>query len=530
MVAIGKKYKVILVDDEPLILRSLKAAIPWDDLNLEVVGEARNGEGALRLIEETSPNMIISDIRMPGIDGISLMKEVLANNPKLIFIIISGYGEFEYAREALRQGAFDYLLKPIDHDELTEMLVRASERLDSQIENDQLIDSVQTLSLMARERMYSELIEGNQRTLHHMNWIESDELEQDYFMAVVQLDQYLLLNGRWTNEEKRLWLFAIRNILEEWSQQNKGMTVFPFHSGEWVVLFTSTWNDNLISLGEDIILHIKKYSKLTCFVGISKSTKGIDQLSSSYQSATRALYQRFYSENEGVFIDTDSSKYLARNQEVKYPKHLETAILQCIRTLDLERMLSFFDAMKAYIEEYSLTKDIAERMIVEMTVVLYRQFEYSNFLVDGSLGGLIQRLHEMATLHEMIREVKVTFEKRLRENRESKSKEDIQMNVDKAQKYISNNYHKELSIEELSELVDLSASHFCMIFKQVSGYTFLEYLTKCRMEKAKYILKNTSVKVYQIAPLVGYQDPKYFTQVFKKATGKTPSEFRDETG
>lgn len=129
---IQEKYKVLLVDDEPIILRSLKVAIPWDELQMEIVGEARNGELALHLIEETTPQIIISDIRMPVIDGITLMKEILPKNSKLVFIFISGYGEFEYAREALRQGAFDYLLKPIDHDELVEMLYRAKTRLDEQ--------------------------------------------------------------------------------------------------------------------------------------------------------------------------------------------------------------------------------------------------------------------------------------------------------------------------------------------------------------------------------------------------------------
>lgn len=125
MTARQEKYKVLLVDDEPIILQSLKVAIPWDELGLEIAGEARNGEVALRLIEEKAPQIIISDIRMPVIDGIALMKEVLPRSSKLIFIFISGYGEFEYARDALRLGAFDYLLKPIDHDELTEMLTRA---------------------------------------------------------------------------------------------------------------------------------------------------------------------------------------------------------------------------------------------------------------------------------------------------------------------------------------------------------------------------------------------------------------------
>ncbi|MGF7049385.1 two-component system response regulator YesN [Paenibacillus sp. DS2015] len=524
------KYKVILVDDEPLILRSLKAAIPWDELNLEIVGEARNGEGALHLIRETSPHMIISDIRMPGMDGISLMKEVLSDHSNLIFIVISGYGEFEYAREALRQGAFDYLLKPIDHEELTEMLIRASKKLNTQIENDKLLHSVQVLSLLARERMFSELIEGNQRTLPHMQWMESSELDQDYFMAVVQLDQYLVLNERWTMEEKRLWLFAIRNILEEWSIHNEGLTIFPFHSGEWILLFPSSLKGRKADLGHDIIYQIKKYSKLTCSVGISTCTRGIDQLSEVYQSATRALYQRFYSVQEDVFIDSEPAMQIAVTQEVKYPKHLETAIIECIRTLDLNRMLSIFDETKTYIEDRALTKEAAERLIVEMTVVLYRQFESSNLLVEWSLGGLIQKIHDLATLNEMIQVVKDTFENRMKETGKSHTKEDVQTVVRKAQKYILNNYHKDLSIEELSELVDLSVSHFCTLFKQVSGYTFLEYLTQCRMDKAKYILKNTSVKVYQVAPLVGYQDPKYFTQVFKKATGKTPSEFREETG
>ncbi|MMZ65137.1 HTH-type transcriptional activator Btr [compost metagenome] len=100
--------------------------------------------------------------------------------------------------------------------------------------------------------------------------------------------------------------------------------------------------------------------------------------------------------------------------------------------------------------------------------------------------------------------------------------------IDKTKGYIANHYHKDLSIEEVAEVADLSISHFCMLFKQVTGYTFLEYLTQCRIEKAKYILKNSQVKVYQIAPLVGYQDPRYFTQVFKKVTGMTPSEYRED--
>ncbi|MEK5028953.1 response regulator [Paenibacillus sp. FSL M7-1046] len=526
MTAWQEKYKVLLVDDEPIILRSLKVAIPWDELGLEIAGEARNGEVALRLIEEKAPQIIISDIRMPVIDGIALMKEVLPHSSKLIFIFISGYGEFEYARDALRLGAFDYLLKPIDHDELTEMLTRAKVKLDKQKENEQLMLSVQMLSTLARERMFAEFTLGNSRPLQHLKWLENSELEGEYFMAVVRLDDYAALAARWSAEEKHLWLFAIRNILEEWSMDNGALSVFPFYNGEWVLLFPGRLGEGKRELGEKLVADIKRYSKLACSVGISRSTQGIDQLSTVYPLAAKALFQRFYSGQAGVFIEEETPDTGGR--DVKYPKELEVSLIESIRTLNMERMLVLFDEMAIFIEAQALSKELAERIIIEMVVVLYRQFENLNMQPDWSLEGLLGKLHGLGTLTAMINVLKQEFREWMLESNKVMAREDGRSVVEKAKRYIEDNYHKDLSIEELSEVAGLSISHFCTLFKQISGYTFLEFVTNCRMEKAKYILQNSNVKVYQVAPLVGYQDPRYFTQVFKKATGKTPTEYREE--
>ncbi|MGG4045930.1 response regulator [Paenibacillus favisporus] len=522
----GRHYTAILVDDEPIILRSLKAAIPWEELGIEVAGEAKNGEGALDLVREHAPDIIISDIRMPGMDGITLMKEVLTENPGRIFIVISGYGEFEYAREALRQGAFDYLLKPIDHDELTEMLKRAAARLDARRADDRLLHSVQVLSVMARERMYAEWIEGNDRPRGPLAWLESHELDEDYFMAVVQLDHYHQLSERWSMAEKRLWLFAVRNILEEWSQQYGCLAVFPFHSGEWIVLFPDALQPRKITLGHDLIDRIRTYSKLKCSVGLSRTTQGIHQLSRAYDGAARALYQRFYSEQEGVFADTEHED-MAGHPDLKYPKHLESQLLDAIRTLDTGRLNACWDELKGYLEEQAYPKEGTERLLIELTIVLCRQLEQGNPPMDWRLDGLIHELHDQGSLHDAIALLKEAFAVQMTDHLKSQHREDGPTVVEKAKQYISNHYHQDLSIEEVAEVADLSISHFCTLFKQVSGYTFLEYLTECRMDKAKYMLSHTSVKVYQIAPLVGYQDPKYFTQVFKKATGQTPTEYRE---
>ena len=129
------------------------------------------------------------------------------------------------------------MLKPIDHDELTETIARAARTLEKQIADDQMLHSIKVLSLLARERMLTEFIEGNRSPLQHMQWLEDSELEHGYTMAVIQLDQYLRLNELWSMDEKRLWLFAVRNVLEEWSLQHGGLTVFPFRSGNGCCCF-----------------------------------------------------------------------------------------------------------------------------------------------------------------------------------------------------------------------------------------------------------------------------------------------------
>ncbi|MFD1907239.1 helix-turn-helix transcriptional regulator [Paenibacillus rhizoplanae] len=213
---------------------------------------------------------------------------------------------------------------------------------------------------------------------------------------------------------------------------------------------------------------------------------------------------------------------------MQYPKELELSLIESIRTLNLERMLTLFDEMSLFIEAQSLPQPLAERLMIEMSVVLYRQFEHLNTHNDWSIEGLLSKLNGLGTLPDMMNVLKTTFRDWLEQSHKTAAREDGRSIIEKVKRYIESNYHKDLSIEEVSEVADLSISHFCTLFKQISGYTFLEFVTHCRMENAKYILRSSNVKVYQVAPLVGYQDPRYFTQVFKKATGKTPTEYREE--
>lgn len=526
-------YTALLVDDEPIILRSLSYAIPWDEMNITNVLTAKNGEQALQLYHEHQPDIIISDIRMPTLNGISLMSEVMKQNEHLIFIVISGYGEFEYARESIKHGATGYLLKPIDHEELTAMLKKSIEKLKSHQEatkqSQQLLDSVQTLSLLARERMFAELIEGNQSALQHMTWLDDHYLQQPYYMMVVQLDHITTFNKQWSSEERRLWLFAVRNILEEWSASNQALAAFPFHSGEWILFFKDTSNERKKLLGEDIVLHVKTYSKLSCSVGISFVVQSLEQLHYAYISACDALQQRFYASMEHVFIDQDESKIEQSSIGWQYPKWLEKKIIESIRTLEFAAIRGFLHRLKLELEASNITKDALIHYIVEIAVISRREFEHLQIELPSPVDLLIQQLMEATTLKEAIITLSDAFEQWITLFKRQQHNEEGPGLIEKAISYIQNHYQHDISIDEVCEFIGLSVSHFCALFKQVTGSTFLEYVTRCRIEKAKYLLIHTEVKVYQLAPLVGYQDSKYFTQVFKKMTGMTPSEYRSDT-
>lgn len=205
-------YKVVLVDDEPIILRSLKVALPWEEMQMQIVGEAANGEQGLQLIQAHKPDIVISDIRMPVMDGISMMKEALHQQPSLVFVLLSGYGEFEYAREALRYGASDYLLKPVDHEELETVMREARSRLEQeaerQSEKDYLTRSAQALSSLLRERLISSMLEGNNKPYNPSYWLQGWDLEHPYVMLVVGFDDTLEVN-RWSQEDRRLWFLQL---------------------------------------------------------------------------------------------------------------------------------------------------------------------------------------------------------------------------------------------------------------------------------------------------------------------------------
>jgi len=539
------RYRVLLVDDEPIIVRSLKAAIPWETYGMDVVGEANSGEDALAIVEERKPHLILSDIRMPMMDGIALMKEVMSADASALFIILSGYGEFAYAREAIRHGAFDYLLKPIDHDELEAVIREAKMKLDAErtqrSEREYLRKSVQSLSSLVRERLLADMIEGMSMPSDRLYWLQEWELEYPYQMVLVALDDYDALLREWSVDEKKLWQFAVRNILQEFGDQRQCLTIFSLHSGEWVLMFQNIGAQELADSASSMVQLIKQCTKLSCSAAISGKHVGIGSLHGAYQEAQFELLKRFVHGKGRVYHSMPAKHDMERGQDVGAPslesaaadrtgqadwRSIEKRLMQAVQTLDAGRFEIALRELETRFVQIGCAKEEAVEKLFEWSVVLHRQLESMSLRPIDGKDALLRQLPVCGTLSEMTDFVQRRFTEWMKQAAEAETEETGLQLMAKATDYIAGRYHHDLGIDEVAEFIGLSCSHFCVLFKRETGYTFLEYLTKLRIEKACSILRHSDVKVYQVAPLVGYQDPRYFTQVFKKMTGKTPTEYR----
>ncbi|MEK3724278.1 response regulator [Paenibacillus sp. FSL H8-0034] len=534
-------YKVVLVDDEPIILRSLKVALPWEEMQMQIVGEAANGEQGLQLIQAHKPDIVISDIRMPVMDGISMMKEALHQQPSLVFVLLSGYGEFEYAREALRYGASDYLLKPVDHEELETVMREARSRLEQeaerQSEKDYLTRSAQALSSLLRERLISSMLEGNSKPYNPTYWLQGWDLEHPYVMLVVGFDDTLEVN-RWSQEDRRLWFFAVGNVLSEYGGKRGALTVFPFRSGEWVLLLQNSNMQETEQTAGEIITLVKICTKLSCSVGISRQHSGLDALFACYRSAQQALLARFTGGRERVYVDADTTAASAWLQEAEAEGafadrsasaallYWEQRLTEAVAGFDRSRISMLLEELINELRNKSKGQEDAAAMMIELVVGISRRLSDLSEEPLMSIKELISHIPLCGTLDELELLLKQSLLEHTGRTLRVSAREDEVRTIQKAIEYISGRFHHDLSIDEVSEFIGLSCSHFCVLFKKESGVTFLEYVTKLRIERACSILRNTDVKVYQIAPLVGYQDAKYFTQVFRKMIGMTPSEYR----
>lgn len=526
--------KVLLVDDEAHITRNLEKVIPWEMLGLTVGGTAKNGVEALELMEQQAFDLLLCDIRMPVMDGLELVRHIRDKALPCDIIMLSGYQDFAYTRTAIQFGVNDYILKPIPYDELTGVIARvmSSQRSKQKQLQEEKQKMGRMIDLASEKILYDIIMDYTDVTADH--WLltgDEQQLKQQQFVLIVldlDVSSEKTKDWRdWSDKERKLWNFAVCNVLRERLQQN-GLhhAVIQIRDGEWCVLIemekTAAYDlAKIKEWAEMLLTAIKSHVKLSLFAGIYREFAAVAELSQAYKLVQQgmqltpvhdliAVYPselQKSSQADQAFWDTAEKMIGAvkRGDSIGVDNELQriTLLLQRMNEPSLNRVKPLLHFFVLHLM----------REMKEMGVFSREQ--------EDMLWRRLDRRFGIKDLLSVIRQVtNAVSEKSMDKKKQS------ERSMTEAKAFLDRNLYRDLSVEETATHVGLSTSYFSLLFKQTFGETFIEYVTRQRMERAKAMLAETAKSVAQIAKEVGYAERRYFTKVFMKYTGENPTDFR----
>jgi len=532
--------KMILADDESIVRDGLHNIIEWKDYDIEIVAEASDGQETYDLCMKLMPDILFTDIRMPFMDGLEVATKLKENGNDLKVIIFSGIQDFGYAKSALNINAEGYILKPLDVDELIEVINKVVKKIK---QGKNLNDKVQHL----RQQLHENFGAAREKFLRHMALgvykKENEILEKlNYFqnpinanesisVAVLQIDDYSKLIENYNEEDKQLLIFSITNIAEELiNNSSKGICVV-MGDNEQLLLFNNIIGGTALEENDiflEIVSSLNKYLNISVSIGVGRKVDNVLNINAAYKDAVNALYFKFYTGKGSIINISDISlNFESKEFPNFYSEENEFVNLVKSGNVDetknlIQNLFTNFTHDKKYTIEY--LQRICGELVYTITRSLYELGENVEEVLSKrtEILNIMHYTESIFDLQEQITSVLVTVATYF-------SKKYTQKNnkvISDIKKIIGKRYMEDLNINKIAESVYLSPNYISLIFKQETGETIIDYLTKTRMEEAKILLKETDFKIFDISEMVGFQDSSYFSKVFKKYTGIHPQKFR----
>ncbi|XID95490.1 response regulator [Paenibacillaceae bacterium WGS1546] len=524
------RLKALLIDDEVNILKNLQAVVPWEDLNIELVGTARNGEAALEIARSARPQLILCDIRMPVMDGIAFLGALREFDNEAEVIMMTGYQDFSYVRSVIRYEVKDYVLKPIDYEELAETIRRLADGIrERSIERQSMQQEWKQVFHLAYEKvLYDQIIDlSGASSRPFLKLGESEGGNLAFAMMLVDVEDYSKREKAWEDKERKLWNFAIHNILQEnLDAFGVSYSVIQVRSGEWCVLIERSAPDiydreQSLRWAETLRQAVQSYLKLSIRIALHPAEANLKQLSKIYKSLQRSLYLSAPASGSVIVSEKprgnpDSSQPLWDGIE-----EMVTGLKRC----DRRRTET---ALKALNEGFrSLPEASFERVapiVHYLCIHLLKEMRALEVITREEEIAIWKQIDQHHGIRETLLVVNRLVDRSLESVMKKKTSDVLMLS---ARDYIERNLSAELSIDLLAEYLGISGSYFSLLFKQHFGETFVEYVTKQRMEMARSLLALSDKSVTQVGQMVGYAERRYFTRVFSKYTGMLPSEYRE---
>lgn len=533
-----RKIKVFLVEDEVIIRSGVKKSINWEQEGYEFVGEASDGELAYPMILKEKPDILITDIRMPFMDGLELSRLVKKELPDIKILILSGYDEFEYAKKAIKIGVTEYLLKPISAAKLTEVLNAVAETIRQENEEKNLLETyfaeMRENTERDKMRLFEKLLMGD------LSMGEILEAGERFGMNLGASCYKIVLFKILANLENHVYaeqMVDACSSVEQAASMMEGVYVFQRGVEGWAFLLTAqdekSMEESAKILYQNLKQAMKNYTQLEYFGGIGSTVPRIRSLKQSFREADRAFAARFVEEANQIISQKEFEKSqmeegLKMQGVVQIGKSREM-LQKFLSNGTREEVKAFSDAYISRIEEENIRSTMVRQyVVIDVCIVILsfcERISSANRLQEEAeeLQKMMQKIHSLSEIKKyVVRLLNEAIE--LRDAESGRRYSDL---IAAAKKEIENHYMTgEISLNTVAISVGMSPSYFSSIFSKEAGKTFVEYLTEVRIEKAKEFLMCSSMKTSEIGYEVGYKDPHYFSYIFKKVQGCSPKEYR----
>ena len=526
-------YSVLMVDDEEDVIRAMQKKIDWESIGFRIMGYAHNGIEALDLAEQEAPDVVLTDIKMPYMDGLELARHLKDMYPTVRILIFSGFDEFEYAKEAIRLEVEEYILKPVDADELRRIFTRIKESLDQEMDEKRNVQKLRDYYMeslpLLQENFYSSLVEGNVAEENIPGYLQDYQIELDsplYAVAVIHTSTTQLPEGI----SAVLLTESVRRLARERIGERRNARLFP-HEGNIVAIVPLLSQEDVTRFTDEADAFCRlagHVSQAVVTIGIGKVCGKVSGIPESYRGAREAVsYRSIYGSGRAINISEIAPGEERTDDNLQKKLH---SLFKAVKTSTPEAVMKEAEDYARNLFEGGRSLSMHRFMVMELVSSLYR-FAISNkinadeiFGEDESLFRSVTNM-DVAQLGGWLRKVSLMMQSELGSNRA----DGAQTFVTRAMDYVRDNYgDQELTVDKICGVLGVSSAYFSTTFKKETGRTFIAYLTDYRMEQAVQRLIENDDKTYVIAARVGYADPAYFSYVFKKKFGVSPSRYRSE--
>lgn len=514
--------KILIVDDEVIEREGLASIISAERPAITIVGEAGNGRKAVERAEELEPDIVMMDIKMPGMDGVEAVKRIQEEQPHIKFIMVSAFNTFDYAQQVMRYGVKEYLLKPSKKDDILAAIDRTINEIEGHREEQgqkvMLTNRLERISSFVQTESIFYLLMDHIQDVSLTEWSEWLNIEgkEGYALAFsfehgeIELDKTVKLEG----------YHLLKEVIQMEMSNSLVGPMMGLHVPVFMLIDKESSDRKEVDRVVLRIIHKFKHLKKTCRLtaGVGSVVEDIEEFVKSYEEALLALEFVHYHKTANYLI---YDKQLKKKREQFIPIDNEKKLLVAIKEGDEEASLRLFDQYYYTILEVAHShvgkvkmsvRDlfiVISRMLKEIGIELPVQYEFNS-------------VQTLTQIKELAKSRLVFLIKKIKEWRQN----DMKGLLIQAKEYIDRNFNKVLTLDDVAEFVSLSSFYFSKLFKERFQMTFIDYLTHLRVMRAKELLNDRTVTLKEIALEVGYRNSNYFSRVYKKATGESPSEYR----